>query len=233
MSTTIVIVEKTGVIKEQSVKNISENELYKKAGFKTSDGFVEQVTWNVQINDKKYNIRVYGKTSGRAGQENKYDFPPPIDQVLFFGSCVIVNKNEVGNIIDLTEKEWDAIYEYLFGGFEDIGDEDSEDEDEDEEDDDVPRTKEGYVKDGFIVDDDDDEEEDESDEESDEDEDEDEEDSIPVKKTKKPVKKQSAPRAKKAKSVPENVFIALKSSSSKEDTFLDCTSELCEEEYFA
>ena len=48
--------------------------------------------------------------------------------------------------------EWEKIYEQLFGGFEDIGSNDSEEDDE-SIDDSVPRTKEGYVKDGFIVDD--------------------------------------------------------------------------------
>lgn len=66
---------------------------------------------------------------------------------------------------DLRAADWEKIYEFLFGGFEDIGTEDSEEEEEDEGDD-VPKTKDGYVKDGFIVDDSDDTEEQEDDDET-------------------------------------------------------------------
>jgi hypothetical protein len=97
---------------------------------------------------------VYGKTDGRANQENKYEFPPPIDNTLFFGNCIILNR--VGDIVsDLTETEWTAIYDKLYGGFEDLN---SEDDSESDDDDGLPRTKSGYVKDGFIVEDDDDDE---------------------------------------------------------------------------
>jgi hypothetical protein len=161
--------------------------------------------------------------TGRANQENKYEFPPPIDNTLFFGNCVLVNgdpnEEAPGN---LTAKEWNTIYDQLYGGFEDIGDSEEESEDE-EDDDDVPRTATGYVKDGFVVDDDVEEEsEEESEEEAEE-----EEEEIVVKK--KPVKK--APT--KAKKAPKNVFEAILSSANSGggDVYLDCTSELAEEPY--
>ena len=53
----------------------------------------------------------------------------------------------------LRESEWEEIYEKLFGGFEDLGDEDSEEEEEEECEDDKPRTTTGYVLDDFIVED--------------------------------------------------------------------------------
>ena len=54
--------------------------------------------------------------------------------------------------------EWTAIYDHLFGGFEDLG----TDEDEDEEEDPTENiTKTGYAKDGFVVDDDEEEDDDE------------------------------------------------------------------------
>jgi hypothetical protein len=161
MSLTLLTVEKSGSIKEVVIKgSFTEAELYKKAGFKTAEGFKLQTTWSipqVKVNnvDKKYTISLYGKTNGRAGQENKYDFPPPVDNTLFFGACVLVN-NVDGVAQSLSKPEWKAIYEHLFGGFEDIGDEDSE-VSVDDVDENVPRTREGYVKDGFIVDDDDEE----------------------------------------------------------------------------
>lgn len=225
----IIIVEKTGSLKEVALKNYNEGDLYKKAGLKSATDFGVQTTWKLGSN---VNIRLFGKTSGRAGQENKYDFPPPVDNKLFFGGCVLVNITDENTPLDLSIKQWKIVYEKLFGGFEDIGDEDSEDEEDEDEDDDVSRTKEGYVKDDFIVDDDEDddddyEDEDDDDEDEDEDDDEDDdEDRIPKRKT-KPVLRKST-REKKKKAVIENVFTATLDTA---DEFLDCTSELSEEEY--
>ena len=144
----ILIVEKNGNIKSAIVKNYSDAELYRKAGLKTADNFIQQSSWSAEIENKKYTINLYGKTEGKSNQENKYEFPPPVDNVLFFGNCVLVNvSNNI--VVDLSIKEWTQIYEFLYGGFESIGSSDEEDD----ESTDLPKTKEGYVKDGFIVED--------------------------------------------------------------------------------
>jgi len=220
MSVTVLIVEKSGNIKEQNIK-FDENELYKKAGHSSQTGFKCYTEWNIEnLNDKSYNISVYGKTNGRANSENKYEFPPPIDNTLFFGNCVIVNKHN--NIpVSITGDEWDDIYEYLYGGFEDLGDEDSEEDEEDEEG--IPLTKQGYAKDGFIVDDDDIDEEDEYEDEADDE----EELSIKKSKSKSNQKKITTKKTSKKSEKPENVFKIVQEQSN----YLDCTSELEEEEY--
>jgi hypothetical protein len=174
---------------------------------------------------------VYGKVTGRANQENKYDFPPPIDTTLMFGSCIIVNKNSAGEPVSISEDEWDTVYEFLFGGFDDLDDKDSDDdEDEDDEDDGLPRTKEGYIKDGFIVDDDEDDEDDEDYEEDEEEEDEfvdDEEDEVvkpKAKRTRAPAKPKASDKKKKG----DTIF---NKANETRDCYLDCTSELDEEDY--
>lgn len=225
----ILVVEKTGVIKEVSIKSFSQEELYKKAGFKTANDFKMVHSWTMEIDGKSTTINLYGKTIGRAGQENKYDFPPPVDTVLFFGSCVLVaNVSLDGKTCDnLNTDRWEAIYEALFGGFEDIGDE--SDASDDDDDSDVPRTKDGYMKDGFVIDD-------EDDYETDEDEYETEEDEIQTEhkvKSKKanPVKvKQTSTQSSKKKKV--TVFDKIDTSLSEDvNTFLDCSCELVEEDY--
>lgn len=172
----IVVIEKSGTVKTVSVKEFSENTLYKKAGFKSGDGFLLQHTWG-QEDGLDQSIKLYAKKAGKAGQENKYDFPPPVDETLFFGACILVGSDlETGKVVDLEEDDWEEIYEFLFGGFEDLDSEDSEDDDDDdvETDDEietiqkttgivVQQTKQGYVKDGFIVDDEETEEEEEDD----------------------------------------------------------------------
>jgi len=151
----ILIIEKGGSIKELKVTSYSEEELYKKAGFKSKEGFKKHTTWNVAIDETQYDISIYGKDKGNAGRENKYDLPPPLDNTLFFGNLVLVNKDGTA---DLRKEEWKKVYEHLFGGFEDI--EESEDDEESEEDlEGVELTKDGYVKDDFIVETEDEEEE--------------------------------------------------------------------------
>ena len=71
------------------------------------------------------------------------------------------NENfEKDNLDNLTLEEWEKCYEKLFGGFESLGEDDSEETDELDEISDSEKTKEGYHKDGFVVDDDDEEDED-------------------------------------------------------------------------
>ena len=179
----IVIVERTGLLKLLSIKDFKIEELYKKCGFKKAEDFIIQTSWNVKLEGKKYTIQVYAKTEGRANSENKYDFPPPIDNKLFFGSCAIVGtiQNDKGEkkYIDLSIPLWNKIYEKLFGGFEDLVTTAKEDEEEEDELANVPKekkTKHGYLKDGFVVDSSDNDDED--DEEEDEDEDEEDEEDI-------------------------------------------------------
>ena len=163
----IIIVDKSGTLKSLNVKNYSEEELYKKCNFKKPHGFIKQTDWNVKITGQKYIVSVFAKTDGKANMENKYDFPPPIDTKLFFGSCAIVamEKNADGTtkMCNLTIPLWDKIYKKLFGGFEDLSATALEDENEEDELANVPakkKTKDGYLKDGFIIDTESDENED-------------------------------------------------------------------------
>ena len=144
----IIIVSKTGEFKEKKVTDLKLDAVYKHANLKNSNNFNMVAQWNVEL-DKKYQILLYAKDKGRAGSENKFEFPPPVENELYFGDCVLINKLGSLNI-----SEWEDIYNYLYGGFEDLDDDEDEDE---EEDDTLEYTKEGYVKDGFIADDSDDE----------------------------------------------------------------------------
>jgi lipopolysaccharide export LptBFGC system permease protein LptF len=155
----VVIVEKGGSLKILSIKDFKLEELYKKCGFKKGEDFNKQVEWNVKYDNKKYFIEVYAKTDGRANSENKYDFPPPIDTKLFFGSCAILaylkKEDDTKVYTDLSLPLWLKIYEKLFGGFEDLAATAAEDEAEEDELANVPKekkTKQGYLKDGFVVD---------------------------------------------------------------------------------
>ena len=150
----IIIVQKNGEIK-QSETDIIEDELYKKCGYKKNTGFEKQHTWKCRINGKLTQISLYGKRNGRGGSENKYEFPPPIDNVLYFGNCVLTAKTET-EFVSLTKDLWKTIYTRMFNGFETL--KDTEEEDENEEDEllniDDSLKSSGYLKDGFVVSDD-------------------------------------------------------------------------------
>ena len=154
----IVIIEKTGTVKTQNVKNFQLESLYKKCLFRKPDSFGKRHTWTVKINNKTYNIALFAKDKGKATTENKYDLPPPVDNIIYYGSMALVNfdikDGDETDVTDFTEDEWEKIYEKLFGGFEDI--EDTDDEEETDELENVPKKyltkKGGYLKDGFVVD---------------------------------------------------------------------------------
>ena len=155
----IVIVEKNGSLKSLAIKDFKLEDLFKKCGFKKADDFIKQVEWNIKYDSKKYFIEVFAKTDGRPNSENKYDFPPPIDNTLFYGNCAIITylKKDDGTkyYTDLSLQLWNKIYEKLFGGFEDLSATAIEDENEEDELANVPKekkTKQGYLKDGFVVD---------------------------------------------------------------------------------
>jgi len=156
---TIIIVEKGGSLKSLAIKDFKLEELYKKCGFKKGEDFIKQVEWTAKYEEEKYYVEVFAKTEGRPNSENKYDFPPPIDTKLFFGSCAILayNKKSDGSkyYTDLSLALWNKLYEKLFGGFEDLSATAEEDENEIDELANVPKekkTKQGYLKDGFVVD---------------------------------------------------------------------------------
>jgi hypothetical protein len=182
MVQTIIIVEKSATLKTLTVKDYKEAELYKKCGFKNSEGFVLQVEWPVKLDGQKYLVQMFGKLEGKANMENKYDFPPPVDKKLYFGACCLIgylkDDSNTKSPIHLTLDLWNRIYEKLFGGFEDLTTTCLEDDEEEDELENIPKSmktkKGGYLKDGFVVDSSDPEDIDVSDTE-DEDEEDDEE----------------------------------------------------------
>lgn len=153
----IVIIKKNGDPEKKSVKKIDEDNLYKNCGYKTNKDF--ECIHSYVVGSHEY--RVFGKKVGKANYENKYEFPPPIDEVLLFGTVCIIKRNaDTQDIEGLSLEEWQKVYEDLFGGFDDVGNSSDDDERsmdseiyEDEE-----YTEDGYLKDGFVISDEDNDE---------------------------------------------------------------------------
>lgn len=151
MPVKLVLIHKDGSLKDITVKTFSLAELYKKCKFRNDRDFVGRATWKHGDNF----VTLFAKDTGRAGGENKYDLPPPIDTTLYFGTMVVVSHGQNvpsdENMKDITVDGWKALYSRLFKGFEDLGEVDSFSEEEYHDPDTL--TKQGYLKDGFVVED--------------------------------------------------------------------------------
>lgn len=155
----ILIVEKIGTLKLHSIKLFDQENLYKKCGFKNDNHFSLIHNWNVDFDQIK-NIKLFGKTKGKSNFENKYEFPHPVNQ-LIFGNSLLLGFDSEDNCISLNIEEWEAAINYINKGFDTLKDTNSEDEEEEDElegMDPSQLTKEGYLKDDFIADSSEDEE---------------------------------------------------------------------------
>jgi len=158
MSIDLIVIQKNGDLNEVTFKKFSYIDLYKKCGFRKSEGFDKRQTWKVKINGSMVYVSLFARTEGTVNTENKYDLPPPVDNDLYFGNCALVcHKDEIGEeVCDMSQEMWEKIYEVLFGGFEDLSATAVNDELEVDELENVPdeyKTKSGYLKDGFVVED--------------------------------------------------------------------------------
>jgi hypothetical protein len=183
-TTTVILVERNGELRASEINEYSQLELAKKCKFKTSSGFEVRAEWAYSgsgADVDKFVVELWAREHGTAGQENKYEFPPPVDTILFFGACALVAKDATPqhNVIPLTLERWDKMYTFLFGGFDTLANCDDDDDYEEDELDSVPsnnKTKDGYLKDGFVVDEGDETTTTDDDTDYDEDEDEDDDD---------------------------------------------------------
>ena len=172
MVTKVVVVNKGGDLKDVTVKDFDISNLYKKCGFRKAEGFeLRHKFEKVKVNGERYDVHVYSRNNGKSGTENKYDMPPPIDNDLYFGNVALVRWcRDEEDYVDLTVDDWKKVYNKLFKGFEDLSITAEDDANESDELDEISpsmKTKHGYLKDGFVVDSNEDEEESEEESEDD------------------------------------------------------------------
>ena len=139
-----ITIAKNGEISQNSnTKQYTPLNLYFACNYRNNTNFEKLCCWNNEY-------ELYGKRIGKAGSENTYEFPSPVDTELFFGTLCII-KTKDGVMEPLTICEWLTFYNKQMGGFEDINDDEEASVESiysDEE-----YTDNGYIKDGFVVDD--------------------------------------------------------------------------------
>jgi hypothetical protein len=163
-----ILVKKNGTLKQ--VRYLHSDEMFH-ANYVTlsetsetySDAFRRHAVWKSSAKYNNGTVELWARAVGRAGQENTYEFPPPVDEILFFGNCLLVwvaasgsGSESSSSNVSFTLDVWKKIYAKLFGGFHDLDKTADADEKEYDELEDVPskhKTNEGYLKDGFIVED--------------------------------------------------------------------------------
>ena len=164
--TDIVIIKKNSDFYASTFPEGGVQELYKRCGFKKSDGFQMACSWKIP-SENKIVIKVYGKVKGRAGAENKAELPPPIDKTLFFGNIAVVafQGSSQNKPISLSVERLLELLDILGGGSEDLNGANAEEKDAFEDaaqevalrakikKKGVSITNDGYMKDGFVVDD--------------------------------------------------------------------------------
>jgi hypothetical protein len=174
----IIVIDKKGTIHKKKLNSSEQlKDIYKKCCTSRNaspEEYPKITTWELDDNNNKVYIDLYGKQNGRAGFENKYELPPPVDKMLLFNSFALVKytiENEQKQLKNLSPELWKKYYEELMGGFEELNDEDESEEDELSN---IPKenkTKNGYLKDGFVIEDEDgDTEDDDSDDDENDDE---------------------------------------------------------------
>jgi hypothetical protein len=142
----IITINKLGELGEYNSKNVSILNLFKICNYRNNNNFELLCSWNDEY-------ELYGKKVGRSGNENMYEFPPPIDKELYFGTLCIIKKtdtHENQNQTQFSIKEWKHFYNKQMGGFEDL--ELNEENSVDSVYSDEEYTEEGYIKDNFVVD---------------------------------------------------------------------------------
>jgi len=82
----VVLIDKKGTVITKKVRNCRIETLYKKCKCTNNQDFEKRHTWS---HNNNY-ISLYARDEGRANTENKYDLPPPLDTVLYFGTMICV-----------------------------------------------------------------------------------------------------------------------------------------------
>lgn len=164
----IAFIRKNGDVETKTLRGMDEDTLYKKCGFSNNESFGKIHTFQMD----EYKVSLFSKKEGKSNLINKFELPPPIDTTLFYGSIAVIchsgfeeedDSGKMTGFIHYTGEQWTKDYETLMGGFEDLNNEEEEEEDELQDYPEEMKTSQGYLKDGFIVEDSNSHEDDDSD----------------------------------------------------------------------
>jgi hypothetical protein len=103
----VLIIEKNENIIEKNVKTFDVDKIYSLCGYRSNKDFQKLYQWVFD----KHTYEVYGKTTGKADNENKYKFPINDTEnkkeklEKHYGNLCIIKKNS-----SITLDEWNIFY---------------------------------------------------------------------------------------------------------------------------
>jgi len=111
--TAIVLIESSGLLKSLKAKDLTEETLYKKCGFRNADHFAKRATWTALLkSNENITVSLWAKDDGKANYANKYALPNPVDKTSFYGPCTLVRTMQ-STIVDLPLDMWTEMYDLL------------------------------------------------------------------------------------------------------------------------
>lgn len=108
MATSFIIIDKNGVLKQQKSISLTRDCLYKKCGFRKSEGFEKLHKWTIEFT-KTHTVELWGKQSGKNCLENGYDFSFLDTKKTYHGTLAIIAMDEKDSMVDITIDEWHNI----------------------------------------------------------------------------------------------------------------------------
>ncbi len=130
----VIVIEKAGTLRLTTMKEYSEQDLFKKCGFKSANGFEKLHSW--QVNDSLV-VSLYGKQTGKADALSEFAFPENMPVKTVYGNCVLVGSvpGSAGVMYPLTLEVWEEIRPLVYQSAQDAAEkrEESDDEEESEE----------------------------------------------------------------------------------------------------
>jgi len=112
MSVTIIVIDKNGIMKQQNVKHLTQDTIYKKCGFRNSNGFRRRHVWYIHTMDVD-TVELWSCDTVKSGQDNKYELPAPLETKVYYGSMSLVSVQSDGTFRNLSLNTWTQIYENL------------------------------------------------------------------------------------------------------------------------
>lgn len=117
MTTAFIIIDKSGMLKSQNSRSLTKESLYKKCGFRKSEGFEKLYTWSSECTSL-HTVELWGKHNIKNGLENAYDFSF-LDDKKYYGTLAIIAVDNSNNIVDITMDEWNNLYNKISSHVED------------------------------------------------------------------------------------------------------------------
>lgn len=112
MSVSIIVIDKNGIMKQQNVKNLTQDTIYKKCGLRNSNGFHRRHVWYIHTMDID-TVELWSCDTVKSGLDNKYELPPPLENKVYYGSMALISVQNDGTFENLTLNMWAQIYENL------------------------------------------------------------------------------------------------------------------------